>query len=348
LRSRKIIEKIEELFEALFNSFFQGIFIHDKGIIIDGNPAFAKMIGYKAGELIGVNVIDTLVLPEYRNLVCDKMVNGFEEPYEINVKNKSGAIFPVIIVSAKEVRYKSRNLRLTVVIDSDSIAGDIAHDVNNIFSSKIMIVDDHPIVCFGMTELINKEPDLMVSVSEDTADKAWAAIKKYPLDLVIIGISLNQGNGIDLVEKITREYPDLPVLVLSMYDEILYAERALMAGAHGFIMKHQDIRQVVKAIRQILAGEIYASQEIKDKALKRLVFGKASDKKNVLAILTNRELEVFRLIGDGLESKEIADRLNLSIKTIATHRENIKKKLNLKNYTKLVQAAAHWSQKMKK
>lgn len=213
---------------------------------------------------------------------------------------------------------------------------------------KIMIVDDHPIVCLGITELINKEPDLMVSLSEETADKAWAAIKNHPLDLVLVDIALKESNGIDLVEKITREYPDLPVLVFSMYDETLYAERALMAGAHGYIMKQQAIRHVVKAIRQVLSGEIYASHEVKDKILKRLVSGKASDKKKFLDILTNRELEIFRLIGDSLESKEIAERLNLSIKTISTHRENIKKKLHLKHYTELVTAAVHCSLKIKK
>jgi DNA-binding NarL/FixJ family response regulator len=213
---------------------------------------------------------------------------------------------------------------------------------------KIMIVDDHPIFCLGMTALINKEPDLMVSTSEETADKAWTAIKNNRLDLVIVDISLKESNGIDLVEDITREYPDLPVLVLSMYDETLYAERALMAGAHGYIMKQQAIRHVVKAIRQVLSGEIYASQDIKGKILNRLVSGRAAGGKISLDILTNRELEVFRLIGDGLDSKEIANRLNLSIKTIGTHRENIKEKLNLKHYTELVKAAVHWSQKMKK
>lgn len=213
---------------------------------------------------------------------------------------------------------------------------------------KIMIVDDHPIFCLGMTELINKEPDLRVSTSEDTADKAWAAIQKNGLDLVIVDISLKESNGIDLVEDITREYPDLPVLVLSMYDETLYAERALMAGARGYIMKQQAIRHVVKAIRQVLSGEIFISQEMKDKILHRLVFRRSTSEKLSLDILTNRELEVFRLIGDGLDSKEIADQLNLSIKTISTHRENIKEKLNLKHYTELVKAAVHWSQKMKK
>ena len=148
--------------------------------------------------------------------------------------------------------------------------------------------------------------------------------------------------------NITREYPDLPVLVLSMYDETLYAERALMAGARGYIMKQQAIRHVVKAIRQVLSGEIFISQEMNDKILHRLVSRRSASKKNSLDTLTNRELEVFRLIGDGLDSKEIADQLNLSIKTISTHRENIKEKLSLKHYTELVKAAVHWSQKMKK
>ncbi|CCK79678.1 MULTISPECIES: response regulator transcription factor [Desulfobacula] len=213
---------------------------------------------------------------------------------------------------------------------------------------KIMIVDDHPVFCLGMTELIGREPDLTVSTSEDTADKAWTAIKHHCPDLVIVDISLKESNGIDLVEDINREYPDLPVLVLSMYDETLYAERALMAGARGYIMKQKAISHVVKAIRQVLSGEIYASQKIKDKIFSRLVSRKTAGEKISLDILTNRELEVFRLIGDGLDSKEIAARLNLSIKTIGTHRENIKTKLNLKHYTELVKSAVHWSRKMEK
>lgn len=212
----------------------------------------------------------------------------------------------------------------------------------------IMIVDDHPIFCLGMAELINKEPDLVVCGSEDTAPGAWTAINQKQPDLVILDISLKESNGIDLLESIAREYPDLPVLMLSMYDESLYAERALIAGARGYIMKQKAIEQVVSAIHQVLSGDIYASPQIKNKVFNRLVSARKPGNKFSLDILTNRELEVFRLIGDGLESKEIAQRLNLSIKTIGSHRENIKEKLKLKHYTELVKFAVHWSNKIKK
>ena len=215
-------------------------------------------------------------------------------------------------------------------------------------SHKILIVDDHPIFCVGMAALINKEPDLEVCASEATAAKAWQAIKDHDPDLVIVDISLKESNGIDLVEEIKAHYPDLPVLVLSMYDESLYAERALMAGARGYIMKERAVEKVVKALRQVLAGDIYASRKIKDKVFSRLVSSGKPPEKLSMDRLTNRELEVFRLIGDGLSSKEIARRLNLSIKTVGTHRENIKEKFQLKHYTQLVTFAVHWSRKIKK
>jgi len=200
---------------------------------------------------------------------------------------------------------------------------------------KILIVDDHPIFCLGMAQLINKETDLLVCASESTAPEAWDAIKKHKPDLVIVDISLKESNGIDLVEEIKQEYPDLPALVLSMYDESLYAERALVSGARGYIMKQKAIEQVVEAVRKVLAGDVYASQKIKDKVFNRLVSSGKQDDKSSLDKLTNRELEVFRLIGDGLESKEIAKRLNLSIKTVGTHRENIKQQILQARYNVL-------------
>lgn len=215
-------------------------------------------------------------------------------------------------------------------------------------TSKILIVDDHPIFCLGMAELINQEPDLIVCGSESTAEKAWDMIKKHKPDLVIVDISLKESNGLDLVEEINREYPGLPSLVLSMYDESLYAERALISGARGYIMKQKAVRQVVEALRQVLSGDVYASQKIKNKVFNRLISSGKSNEKFFLDKLTNRELEIFRLIGDGLESKEIADRLKVSIKTVGTHRENIKEKFNIKHYTELVKFAVHWSQKIKK
>ncbi len=213
---------------------------------------------------------------------------------------------------------------------------------------RIMIVDDHPIFCLGMTELINKESDLLVTACTDTADKAWDTVKQDRPDLMIVDISLAESNGIDLVEEISREYPDLPVLVLSMYDDTLYAERALLAGARGYVMKQRAIVQVVEAVRQVLAGNIYASDTIKEKMLNRMISRHSPKTGFSLDDLTNRELEVFRLMGDGLDSREIARRLNLSMKTIGTHREKIKEKLHLKHYTELVKAAVHWAHEMKK
>jgi len=213
---------------------------------------------------------------------------------------------------------------------------------------KVLIVDDHPIFCLGMSELINKENDLFVCGSIESAKKTCEAIQNLSPDLAIVDISLKDGNGIDLVEKIKIHYEGLPVLVLSMYDESLYAERALMAGARGYIMKQEAVASVVKAIRKVLAGEVYASPAVKEKVFQRLTSPQISAGKSPLDVLTNRELEVFRLIGEGLSTKEIADRLHLSIKTIGTYRENIKEKLNLKHFTELVKFAVHWSEKIQK
>jgi len=214
--------------------------------------------------------------------------------------------------------------------------------------SQIVIVDDHPIFCLGMSELINREPDLTVVACPNTAEKARQIIEQDMPDLMIVDVSLAQSNGIDLVAELRAKCPDLPILVLSMYDDSMYAERALMAGARGYVMKQRAIAQVVEAVRQVLSGHIYASDRIKEKLLCRMISTKPSAVGFSLDTLTNREIEVFRLMGEGLDSKEIASRLKLSMKTVGTHRENIKEKLQLKHYTELVKAAVHWVYEMKK
>jgi DNA-binding NarL/FixJ family response regulator len=213
---------------------------------------------------------------------------------------------------------------------------------------RILIVDDHPIFCLGMSELINKEKDLEVCGSEDNSTNACKAIETLNPDLVIVDIGLKDSNGIDLVKEINIRFEGLPVLVLSMYDESLYAERALHAGARGYIMKQEAIGQVVQALRMVLNGEIYASTRVKEKAFQRLVSLQKPDSKTPIDILSNRELEVFRLLGEGLTTREIAERLYLSIKTIGTYREKIKEKLGLKNFTQLVKMAVYWSDKIQK
>lgn len=211
---------------------------------------------------------------------------------------------------------------------------------------QILIVDDHPIFCLGMTELINKEKDLLVCGSVETIREACRIIRHKEPDMVIIDISLKEDNGLDLVKNISSEYSNMPTLVLSMYDESLYAERAFLAGARGYVMKQEAISSVVKAIREIRNGNIYASNKIKEKVFRRLMSGEEPKDCSPLSILTNRELEVFRLIGQGLASKEISEKLHLSIKTVGTYRENIKEKLQLKHYTELVKFAVHLTQKI--
>lgn len=208
---------------------------------------------------------------------------------------------------------------------------------------RIILIDDHPVFCLGMSELINKDKDLRVVGSEETAEKACLAIQEARPDLVILDISLTDGNGIDLIQDIRERFGSLPILILSMYDESLYAERAVMAGANGYIMKQEATDQIVKAIHHVLDGEVYVSTRIKEKVFKRMILKQSKKDEISLDSLTNRELEVFRLIGEGFSTKEIAQRLNLSIKTIGTYREKIKQKLNLKHYTALVKFAVHWT-----
>ena len=210
---------------------------------------------------------------------------------------------------------------------------------------KILIVDDHPIFCLGMSALINQEEDLVVCGSVESIKETSDAIDNLQPDLVVVDISLKDGNGIDLVGEIKKEYA-LPMLVLSMYDESLYAERALLAGASGYIMKQEAIALVVEAIHSVLGGDIYASSTVKEKVFKRLMNQHNVDSNSPLDSLTNRELEVLRLIGEGYSTREIAERLHLSIKTIGTYRENLKEKLNLKHFTGLVKFAVHWSSKI--
>ena len=209
---------------------------------------------------------------------------------------------------------------------------------------KILIVDDHPVFCLGMSELINKAADLTVCGSEDTPASALKAIQRLSPDLVIVDISLKESSGIDLVQEINTRFQGLPMLVLSMFDEALYAERALLAGARGYLMKQEAIAVVVDAIHQVLAGKIYASDSIKEKVFQRLVAPHTVSEISPLDGLTSRELEVFRYIGEGLSTREIAERMRLSIKTIGTYRERIKDKLGLKHYTELVKAAVHYLQ----
>jgi DNA-binding NarL/FixJ family response regulator len=207
----------------------------------------------------------------------------------------------------------------------------------------VFIVDDHPIVRQGLALLINREQDLAVCGDAEEAASALRLIDELKPDLVVVDISLNGPDGLDLLKTIRARDPNLPVLILSMMDELLYAERGLRAGANGYIMKQQATEQVLVAIRRILGGEIYVSERIANKMLHLFVGGSPTEQSSPVADLTDRELEVFRLIGEGHSTRQIADELHLSIKTVESYQAHIKEKLLLKNGRELVQRAIQWN-----
>jgi DNA-binding NarL/FixJ family response regulator len=208
---------------------------------------------------------------------------------------------------------------------------------------KILVVEDHPIFRLGLSELINQEPDLFVCGEAVDASSAWMIIEQVQPDLIVADITLEKSDGIELTREIHRRYRHIPVLILSMHDEFLYAERALHAGARGFIMKQEAMESVVEAIHQVLDGKVYLSDRVKEHILANLAVGSGIGAKAPIERLTDRELEIFRMIGKGLSTRDIADKLYLSVKTVGTHRERIKSKLNLKTANELVRYAVHWT-----
>lgn len=209
--------------------------------------------------------------------------------------------------------------------------------------TRILVVDDHPIVRLGIRQMIAAEPDLEICAEAESADAARQLVVKAHPDLAIVDLSLAEGAGLELIRSLRGSAPSLPVLVLSMHDEVLFAERALRAGARGYIMKREAITGLVVAIRQVLAGRIYVSEGMAQAVLERLGNEPAASD-NPVGNLTNRELEVFSMIGRGLGTGEIAGQLGVSIKTIETYRSNIKTKLKLKDATDLIRFAATWTE----
>jgi DNA-binding NarL/FixJ family response regulator len=209
--------------------------------------------------------------------------------------------------------------------------------------TKVLIVDDHPIIRQGLSELINHEPDLIVCEHAEDAPEALGKIKDSEPDMVIVDISLKETSGMELIKDIKAQYSNLPVLVLSMHDEALYAERMLRAGARGYVMKAEATEKVIVAIRKILGGQIYISDKMAAKMVRKLVGGGPDVGVSSIERLSDRELEVFHLIGQGYGTRQIAERLHLSIKTIETYREHIKEKLNLADASELLQYAIQWT-----
>lgn len=211
---------------------------------------------------------------------------------------------------------------------------------NGAVKKQIMIVDDHPLVCKGLETLLTMASELEVFAVSNNASDAVQKLEKNRPDLLLLDLSLPGTGGLDFLKDLRIRYPDMPVLVLSMHEENVYAERVLHAGARGYIMKQEPGEKVIEAIRTILAGGVYASQNLLSRILGKLASnGRNGTGRIGLEALGDRELQVYTLIGEGRSTKEIAAKLHLSAKTVQTHREHIKEKLGLKNASELAHSA---------
>jgi DNA-binding NarL/FixJ family response regulator len=206
---------------------------------------------------------------------------------------------------------------------------------------KIFIVDDHPMMREGLAQLIGQERDLAVCGEADDAAQALEQIEKLTPDLALVDITLRSSSGLELIKDLRIRVPNLFILVISMHDESLYAERVLRAGGRGYIMKQEGGKKLLQAIRHVLTGGTYVSEKMAAKILD-IFSGRPGENSSPVERLSDREFEVFRLIGQGLSTKEIADKLHLSTKTVEVHRVNIKQKLNVGTAPELIRMAVRW------
>jgi DNA-binding NarL/FixJ family response regulator len=207
---------------------------------------------------------------------------------------------------------------------------------------RLYLVDDHPVTNDGLAQLINFQADLEVCGQATTAASAIAGIDALQPNLAVVDLSLGGSSGLELIKQVSSRHPDLRVLVLSVHDEEIYAPRALRAGARGYVMKQAPTSEVMGAIRTVLAGEIYVSQTMRTRLLEKHLQGSPRPNRTELDCLSDRELEVFELIGHGHATRAIASRLHLSVSTVEAHRAHIKEKLKLRNATQLVRRAVEW------
>jgi DNA-binding NarL/FixJ family response regulator len=210
-------------------------------------------------------------------------------------------------------------------------------------TTRVLVVDDHPLIRAGIRQMISADGAIAICAEAESAEEALRLAQSNNPDLAIVDLALESGNGLDLTRALREAVPDMRVLVLSMHDENLFAERALRAGAHGYIMKREAIEGLINAIREVMAGRLFVSREMSQRLIERA--GRMGPSlADPINSLTDRELEVLQLIGQGLNTADIADRLALSGKTIETYRSNIKTKLNLKDATELIRYAAAWTE----
>ena len=209
-------------------------------------------------------------------------------------------------------------------------------------AKRLLIVDDHPMMRTGLAQLIGNEPDLKVVAEADNARQALSVVEKNNFDLALLDISLPDKNGLELIKDLRAVRPGLMILVVSMHDEMIYAERVLRAGGRGYIMKQEGGEKFLRAIRQVLAGQIYVSEKMSSRILEIFSGRPTETSSSPVQKLSDREFEVFQLIGQGIGTRDIAEQLHLSVKTVEVHRANIKKKLDLKTAPDLVRQAVRW------
>jgi DNA-binding NarL/FixJ family response regulator len=207
---------------------------------------------------------------------------------------------------------------------------------------RVLIVDDHPMTRAGLVYLINHQPDMIACAEAENAGRALDAVRETRPDIALVDITLPGKSGLELIKDIKAIKPELPMLVISMHDESLYAERSLRAGARGYITKHEGGEKLMEAVRQILAGKIYVSEKLAAEILAIFSGVQSPGERGLIEQLSDREFEVFELLAQGLSSQEIAEQLHLSSKTVDAHRANIKSKLKFKTTSELVAYAARW------
>jgi DNA-binding NarL/FixJ family response regulator len=209
--------------------------------------------------------------------------------------------------------------------------------------SRALVVEDHPVVCGGLTQLVDSQPDLAcIGAADNTAD-ARRLVEECKPDLTILDLRLKGGDTLDFIKTLRVEHPEVKVLVLSQYDELLFAERALRAGASGYIMKENATDELLRAIRKVLAGELYYSERVAAAVVQRSLREKPAGPHAGIDVLSDREMQVFQLLGASYSAREIAEQFHLSRKTIETHSENIKHKLGLHNAAELKRFARKWA-----
>jgi DNA-binding NarL/FixJ family response regulator len=207
---------------------------------------------------------------------------------------------------------------------------------------RVLLVDDHPVVRHGLAQYLSQKPGFHICGEAENIPQALNKVSECRPHLAIVDLSLGMDNGMRLIEDLNNRYPDIRVLVLSMHDETIYAERCLKAGAKGYVMKKEPPETVVAAANKILQGGIHVSERLGSKFLNRLFRNEDIPSSSVVDSLSNREFEVFQLLGEGLKTREIAQKLNMSVKTVETHYGHMKRKLGLKEHREIFKTAVQW------